>query len=575
MEEGRQAAGLIGLVLLVGLVGLFLSGGSFGISNTSLGIGLGDVYVDSYRADVYLNGTLEEIYVYRIGASGKYRMLYRNIRNMPLSSQKQNWPYVEAISIAEPQGTVPYIKDWKGNVTVLSKNASEYAWRIDSLAELNEAGCFNPAMFAAGTYSIDYVFRFHPFLECDRKFCHWNLMLADIHLPYRQVAIYIHDPEDLLVSLFPHPEMEYRREGNAWVITGSSPKDDLLEVEMLLRNKATSHIDGFPRQVADVMEKTLSAQENNYSLLSIIQMLVLIFPLILAGIYFHFGREKHYTVPRTLSYIPSQRKPWLVNLVFKGDAFDFDKDGFYATLLDLHLRGILQIDSATGTRIKLLKPDSLGEDDYEQKVLDFVKENSVGGVFNAGAFEDTIKDLQNLNDSSTLQVLHETMNDLLIYRNQNVASEFVAGISLRIFGLSLSPKHLIPILYAAIFFFIFLDGFSILSNPFVAALLILLVQVSIVAFAPSALLGRWKQEYYKEKMEWDAFRNFLSDFAMIKKYAPEDLVLWKKWLVYGTGPGCGRYCKESHGRPGHQYPRSGGHAEHECPLQPCIFLQQP
>jgi uncharacterized membrane protein len=73
----------------------------------------------------------------------------------------------------------------------------------------------------------------------------------------------------------------------------------------------------------------------------------------------------------------------------------------------------------------------------------------------------------------------------------------------------------------------------------VVALLVLLVQAFVVAFAPSALLGRWKQDYYKEKLEWNAFRDFLSDYAMIKKYAPEDLVLWKEWLVYATALGVG------------------------------------
>jgi uncharacterized membrane protein len=40
---------------------------------------------------------------------------------------------------------------------------------------------------------------------------------------------------------------------------GFSPKDGLLEVEMLLKANATSEIEGFPASVADVEGKTLAA----------------------------------------------------------------------------------------------------------------------------------------------------------------------------------------------------------------------------------------------------------------------------------------------------------------------------
>ncbi|MCX6677193.1 MAG: DUF2207 domain-containing protein [Methanothrix sp.] len=540
MGEERQAAVLIGLVFLVGLVGLFLTGGLPGMGGSfAPGISLGDVYVDSYRADIYLNGTLAEQFLYNIGASGKYKMLYRSWK-MPLSEQSPNSPYISLLNVSPPQGTVPYMKDRAGNVTVLSAQGIGYAGRIADLAENNEAGCLQPQMFSTGEYRIDYRFLIHPFIECDQEFCHWNLRLADDHLPYRKVTIYIHDPDNLLVSLFPHPKMDYRRVGDAWVITGSSPKDKMIELEMLLRPEASRHIDGFPRQVSDVKGKTLSAQGSDYNMLLPLQALILLFPFALLAVYYRFGREKRYTVPKTLSYVPSKRKPWLVNLVFKGDAFDFDKDGFYATLLDLHRRNVVEIDSVTGTRVKLLTPEEMGEDDYERKVLNFLRSNSTNGVFNARAFEDNIKNLQKSRDTARLQEMHKTMDGLLRYTNHDAACEFVVGRSLRCFGgINFRPKDLIAVFYVAVFILASIGGFGFLSNPLTAPLLILLVQSSVVAFAPSALLGRWKQDYYKEKLEWDAFRDFLSDFAMIKKYAPEDLALWKEWLVYGTALGVG------------------------------------
>jgi hypothetical protein len=90
-------------------------------------------------------------------------------------------------------------------------------------------------------------------------------MLADEHLPYRHATIYIHDPDNLTVQFFPYPNMNYRKEGDSWVITGSSPKDGILGVEMLLKPRASSCIQGFPRWVSDVRSKTLSARSERQS----------------------------------------------------------------------------------------------------------------------------------------------------------------------------------------------------------------------------------------------------------------------------------------------------------------------
>ncbi|HSD58080.1 MAG TPA: DUF2207 domain-containing protein, partial [Methanotrichaceae archaeon] len=426
MSETRQAAIVIAAVLFIGLLGLLLTGGLPGVE---AGLPAGsviagkDVYVDDYSADLYLNGTLKESFIYNIDAAGKYRMLYRSWTTLPVSLQNLNRPYVEPLEIIPPAGTIPYIKDQSGRVTVTTEDEASQAalTDINSLAELNEAGCYRPQRFDSGSYQIDYLFRIHPPLECDDEYCHWNLAFADKHLPYRQATIIIHDPENLIVQLFPHMPFDVKREGDAWIMTGSSPEDGLLEVEMLLRPEAQNAIDGFPRQVSDVEEKTLSAQSDSGSvLLFALRALVLIFPFALALFYFKFGKERQFTVPSTLSYVPHKRKPWLVNMVFRGDAFDFDEDGFYATLLDLHERGVIEIDLKAGLKIKLLKDVNATEaaekeyDNYERNVLSFLKDHSVNGTFDPAAFEAEVDRLSSSRSrSSELKALHDRMDELL------------------------------------------------------------------------------------------------------------------------------------------------------------------
>ncbi|MGB7545315.1 MAG: DUF2207 domain-containing protein, partial [Methanothrix sp.] len=202
MNEERHAAIYIGLVLLVGIIGFSLTGGISGVKpNIETGINLGEIYVDDYRADIYLNGTLAEQFVYRIVPSGKYRMLYRSWK-MPLSTQNLSQPYVEPLKVSPEAGLIPYIKQHNGSVQILSSKYGHRKSEVQSLAELNEAGGYYPSMFASGWYDINYLFRIHPFLECDPELCHWNLKLADEHLPYKRVTIYIHDPDNLTVQFF-------------------------------------------------------------------------------------------------------------------------------------------------------------------------------------------------------------------------------------------------------------------------------------------------------------------------------------------------------------------------------------
>lgn len=264
MREERQIAVLIVSVFLIGAVGLLLTEGMIGsaanetedASQQPLSVH-DDVYVYEYSADFYPNGTLEERFVYQISASGKYRMLYRNFKES-LASEKLNRPCIELVEVCPPAETTAYLKDWSGRVEIISGDASR-ASEIQSLAMTNEAGCYRPERFSRGRYEISYLFKVHPPLECDDEYCHLNLKLADEHLPYRTATIAIHDENGSVRRIFPHPPMEVVHEGDVWLLRGSSPKDELLEVEILFDPDVAGAMDGFPRNVTEVGNRTLAA----------------------------------------------------------------------------------------------------------------------------------------------------------------------------------------------------------------------------------------------------------------------------------------------------------------------------
>ena len=176
------------------------------------------------------------------------------------------------------------------------------------------------------------------------------------------------------MTLYPRMiSFDVRREGTRWIIEGSAPANSLVELEMLLKHNI---VGGYVTKVDDVRGLTERANTMYHLTKNIADALeyiltasVLAFPALVIYVYNRYGRERSSTVPEFLSSVPKKRKPWIVNLVFKGDAFRFDEDGFYATLLDLHMRGFIEIEpyDRRELRIRILRSDS--DDRYERTVL--------------------------------------------------------------------------------------------------------------------------------------------------------------------------------------------------------------
>jgi uncharacterized membrane protein len=109
---------------------------------------------------------------------------------------------------------------------------------------------------------------------------------------------------------------------------------------------------------------------------------------------------------------------------------------------------------------------------------------------------------------------------------------FVAGEILFIAILTLVAAFVLPAT--------FLSGFlpsgmvAVVILPFVAML-----QAVIALAASPALFGTWRPGIYREKLQWDAFRRFLSDFTSLERAGKDDMDIWGEWLVYGTALGVG------------------------------------
>lgn len=540
MAETKQIATLILLTLIVGISGLAL------INNLPT-LFEGDVVVNEYVVTLHANGTLVEDYTYEVKVSNQHRMLFRSW-DAPLSKEQLNRPHVQFLYARafSSEQLIIYMKDFQGAVWIEDRfrNDQQILGLVKSLAELNEVGIVKPSGLAAGSYKVRYAFLLHPPLECDEDLCHLNLQLANKHLTYRTVQLIIEDV-DRSVAIYPRPPPQKEiRNGNRAIFYGSSSKDQLLEVEVLFKRDILTVLNGYVRKVDNV--KGLTTQANTLYLVQynaahvlrvVAETLAVLMPIALIGLYVAFGREKRFVVPRYLGTIPNkERKPWLVNLVFKGDAIDFDDEGFYATVLDLHMKGKIRMSSGDDDlAIQIL--DQTSDDMYERRVLQFLGNISKNGVLDSNSIKEFAEDLTSSGtQGSGLLDLQKELNYLMRRAEPAVASQFmvsgrkrllpVALISILLLVISLSAMLMIPSLT------------SILAFAVVTSIIPLIQSVIAVAF-PSTLFGKWLGLSYKEKLEWNSFKRFLSDLALIRKYAPEDLPMWGEWLVYGTALGVG------------------------------------
>jgi uncharacterized membrane protein len=544
VSERQQIIILVVVTLVVGVAAVTAA--------TALpGLFEGNLVVEDYNAVFYENGTLIERYTYDVSAPGEYRMLFR-YWNEPLTFTSLNRPYIEFVEMTVPPGTIGYIKDYRGEVRTASGTASPSDLAvIRDLAFENEVGFYNPDYFAPGTYTAEYRFVLHPPIEYDADWAHLNLKLVDQHVPYRNMRFTL-PFADQIETVYTHPPtLQVERTDSSVVITGSVPQDDALNVEMILNRSFMQAIDGFPTYVEGVQQEAANANQGAILLYGaalilydLAIVLVLITPFILLGVYLRYGREKPFTVPEYLSFIPdASLKPWQVNLLFKGDAIEFDDDGFYATVLDLHRQGKITVTEKSGGGVTVRVNDERSTDPYEQRVLNFL----------ANIAEDHVVDtaeLQSLAETARrspgfqhrIMQYQQTLSALTKSVDATIASQYVKD----------GREKVLPLLFLgaipcglAILTLVFAPGAAFLLIPAGILSFIVAVQVGIAALFPSTLFGTWKGDHYKEKLEWDSFAYFLSDLALIKQYSPADLSMWGEWLIYGTALGVGEQVEKA------------------------------
>ena len=402
MSEKSQLTALVigGLVLgIIGLLAVIFIPPLFD----------GNLVVNSYEATLAEDGSFQEHFTYNVGSSGELRMLYRVWQAPLVFDSSPTQPSVRFVSMVPPAGTIGYAKDDSGTVRVTGGDgATGSKSSIKNLAQSDEVGVFNPNYYSAGKYSVDYTYTLYPPIEYDAVSTHLNLKLTgNNHIPYRAIRITLPAKNIEQVYAYP-PSLTTEKSGDYYLITGSAAANEIIAVEIVGNAQGFSQINGFRTEVKDIQSRASSASfwYNVPYLLSdllswIAKVAVILVPLLFILIYYRYGREKEFTVPAYLSTCPSTAlKPWQVNLLFKGDALDFDEDGYYATLLDLHRRKIISItEKGEGKGIEIRVLSTATTDPYELRVLGFIGLVSENGVMDTDSIAELAKSARTISSA--------------------------------------------------------------------------------------------------------------------------------------------------------------------------------
>ena len=239
--------------------------------------------------------------------------------------------------------------------------------------------------------------------------------------------------------------------------------------------------------------------------------------------YLLMGRERRYNVPRYITSIPSKVKPYLVNLLFYGAPDKIEDGGIIATIIDLGRRGYLNITEDRITFNKRKSADNL--DKYEGKVYwtlrRLAEETGNKNSLKLGILQNKIA---TTGDITWLKFVKELIEDLYVVENRVSAyNKMGRYVALGIYALTGIAGLLITVKWSHINYLWL--GYSVLASA-------TSVLFAIYAFDLYAL-GKYTPKFAKEREKWDAFRNTLNEYALIRESIKDKNELLE-WLVYST-----------------------------------------
>ena len=327
--------------------------------------------------------------------------------------------------------------------------------------------------------------------------------------------------------------------------TTSIPKGEFYELVVLMPlddfNDATyaKHVD---KNGKDMIMKNLEDSVNgrnfwNTSYL-VLALLSILSPIGAIFTYLRYGREPEVNYDGIYEReLPTNDPPEVINALIenKHDIGTPNMKGFEATIMNLIDRKVIHLNTHSNedTDLKELLLTFNHEKENElsasEKIVfktltHFANEgtlnlsklsNQLSSQTNARSFIDRIEDWE--------QAVRESMRTEELFNDTGSKIINIIGRLGVIFG-------------AIIAILGFMTNLSNGIYPLVAGILLIIFSVCIRRVSDD-IFGKWTEEGRVYYLKWSNFKKFLKDNSLINEHPPESIVVWKKYLIYGTALG--------------------------------------
>ena len=368
----------------------------------------------------------------------------------------------------------------------------------------------------------------------------WDVGVGEVHaligLPNGTGNEYFLNPEELTYS----SEID---ENTIEVDSNSISKGKYYELLVLMpvddfsTSPYAKHVNEDGREmILKNLEDSINSRNFWSTLISALETLLLVFfPVSLAGTYLKYGREPKVEYDGVYEREPpTDDPPAVVNAIIDNDTFgEPNMKGFEATILDLIERKVFSINKDNENLMLTVNDDVDTLDEGEKIVVKIMSHfANKEGVLNLSKLEDRMDSKTNAEwftdqfDKWKEAVENEYLTDDVKSKYFDDTGTVIASL-ISLFGIGLG------VIFFLIYVFLDFDGDWIL----------LLIGIIVGAFSYFILsrrddiFGRWTKEGRLTYLKWKNFKKFLKNNSLINEHPPESIVIWKKYLIYATSLG--------------------------------------
>ncbi len=480
------------------------------------------------------NGLLhvDESYLYSF--EGQYNGVYRDI---PLKAGEK----IENVKVSA-DGAYPVLEEYESNN---EKHLKIYLY-ADAAHTKKIRDCDVKIYISYDMENVVNIFNDTGALQFKLWGDEWDVgvghLTAIVHMPGSSGNTYYLNPQEFNASS--------SIEGDTITAeTTSIPKGDFYELLLLMPLSDfdsdaayAKHVDANGKeQIEKNLQDSIQSRAMWVFIFIALGLLSLLSPIIAVIVYLIYGREPKVDYEALYEReLPTNHPPAVVNAMMKSHGIGTpDIHAFEASLLDLIDRKIIKLNvmenETTDTRDLILEFDKADTSDLESH------ERSVYNILNSLADNGRLN-MSSLNSKLSSESAGKWFLEQLDGFYDTVKFEYLSDDMLKSYFNSRGNRIMTFLSIGGIIAAIILIILGIFTNlkaglyTLVGGIFLLVFSIILIAI-PDDIFGQWTPKGRLFYLKWKNFKKFLQDNSLIREHGPDSIVVWKKYLIYGTALG--------------------------------------